>query len=188
MELRFTPLRSRSESGWAEARRIYEESFPRCERRADADYDAALADPRFTADAIRLDGRIVGILYHWRGEGFRYIEYLAFDPAMRGRNLGTRALEAFCAADPAPVILEIEPPVDVPTRRRRDFYARRAPAAEPPGEAHARRSPPFRGLREGTRAPLLGARRGARAPAVAAGAAAPEPGGIRDQQIQRARK
>lgn len=143
MELRFTPFRSRSESDWAEARRIYEESFPRCERRADADYDAALADPRFTADAIRLDGRIVGILYHWRGEGFRYVEYLAFAPEMRGRNLGTRALEAFCAAEPTPVILEIEPPVDGPTRRRRDFYARLGFVENPCDYLHPSYSRPF---------------------------------------------
>lgn len=117
-------FRSRADRGWDEAWAIYERSFPPCERRGAEAYDAALADRRFTAEGIRVDGRIAGILFHWRGEGFRYVEYLAFAPEMRGRRLGSQVLTEFCLREATPVVLEIEPPEEETTIRRLRFYRR----------------------------------------------------------------
>ena len=95
-DLRFIPFRSPADAGWDEAWSLYRDSFPPCERRSAEHHIRALADPAFTADGIWLGDRLAGLLFHWRGEGFRYAEHLAVAPALRGHNIGSRALEAYC--------------------------------------------------------------------------------------------
>lgn len=143
MELERIIFRSCADRGWDEALAIYERSFPRCERRSAEAYDAALADERFSAEGIRLDGRIVGILFHWRGEGFRYVEYLAFAPEMRGRSLGSQVLTEFCDREPTPVVLEIEPPEEETAIRRLEFYRRLGFSENPYPYVHPSYSRPF---------------------------------------------
>ena len=121
-ELQFIPFRSRQDRSWSEAWALYEASFPACERWDASSYDRAFADPAFEADAILLDGAFVGLLFHWTSDGFHYVEHLAVSPHLRGQHLGSRALEAFCRD--RRVILEIDPPVDDISRRRKGFYER----------------------------------------------------------------
>lgn len=122
-ELRFIPFRSTADPGWAEAWSIYRASFPPNEQWHEQDYARAFSDPFFEADGIWLGDRLAGLLFHWRHDDFRYVEHLALSPAMRGRNLGSRALEAFCRQG-GRVILEIDPPEDEISIRRRSFYER----------------------------------------------------------------
>ena len=91
---------STADAGWAAAYRLYEASFPPCERRSERDYDAALAD-----------------------EGYAYLEHLAVEPVLRGHNYGARILYDLCRRA-GRVILEIDPPEDEISRRRRGFYER----------------------------------------------------------------
>lgn len=121
--LQFIPFRSRSDKGWAEAWEIYLQSFPHNERWNEMDYDRALADPLFEADGIWSDGQLAGILFHWQAVGCRYLEHLAISPALRGQNMGSKVLSAFCEKV-GRVILEIDPPVDEISIRRRHFYER----------------------------------------------------------------
>ena len=104
-DLRFIPFRSPADAGWDEAWSLYRDSFPPCERRSAEHHIRALADPAFTADGIWLGDRLAGLLFHWRGEGFRYAEHLAVAPALRGHNIGSRALEAYCRSSDGPVVL-----------------------------------------------------------------------------------
>ena len=120
--LQFIPFRSRLDEAWTEAWELYENSFPACERWNANDYDRAFRDPLFEADAIRCDGRFAGILFHWRGDGFHYVEHLAVSPLLRGQNIGSRTLAAFCEG--RRVILEIDPPEDEISVRRLGFYRR----------------------------------------------------------------
>ena len=83
---------STADAGWAAAYRLYEASFPPCERRSERDYDAAL-------------------------------EHLAVEPVLRGHNYGARILHDLCRRA-GRVILEIDPPEDEISRRRRGFYER----------------------------------------------------------------
>lgn len=121
--LQFIPFRARSDKGWTEAWAIYENSFPPCERWHEEKYAEAFSDPHFEADGIWLGDRLAGILFFWKGEGFRYLEHLAVSPSLRGQDVGSRALTAFCAHGDR-VILEIDPPVDDISRRRQCFYER----------------------------------------------------------------
>ncbi len=129
--LQFVPLRSREEDSWRSVWSIYETAFPKNEQWREADYDRAFGDPLFEADAVTLDGGVVGLLFHWQAGDWRYIEHLAVDAALRGRQLGTRILEAFFEHAGGRVILEIDPPEDAVSIRRLHFYERSGFVANP---------------------------------------------------------
>lgn len=139
--LQFIPFRSRLDEGWAQAWKLYENSFPACERWDESAYDRAFDDPLFEADAIRYEGELAGILFHWRSDGFHYVEHLAISPRLRGRNLGSRALGTFCRDKR--VILEIDPPEDDISVRRLRFYERLGFAANPHNYIHPSFRKPF---------------------------------------------
>ena len=121
--LQFIPFKSRSDKGWAEAWELYEKSFPYNERWNAEGYDRAFGDPNFEADGIWRGDEFIGILFHWGADGYRYVEHLAVSPALRGQNMGSAALSAFCRKV-GRVILEIDPPVDDISIRRLHFYDR----------------------------------------------------------------
>ena len=97
-QLRFIPFKSRSDKGWAEAWALYEASFPDCERWDGTGYDRAFGDPHFEADGIWRGDEFIGILFHWNAGDYRYVEHLAVSPRLRGQNMGSKALAAFCGA------------------------------------------------------------------------------------------
>ncbi len=78
----------------------------------------------FEADALRMEGAVAGLLFHWRYGPYRYVEHLAVDPALRGRNIGSQALTALrerCAG----IVLEIDPPFGRTLRAPPAFSAER---------------------------------------------------------------
>ena len=139
--LQFIPLRSRRDKGWDEAWELYENSFPACERWDAAGSDPAFDDPAFEADVIRRGEEFIGLLFHWKGNGFHYIEHLAISPRLRGQNMGSQALAAFCEG--RRVILEIDPPEDEISIRRLHFYERLGFVANPHDYIHPSFRRPF---------------------------------------------
>ena len=139
--LQFLPIGSRYDALWAEVWALYEASFPACERWNGDDYDRAFADPLFEAAAIRFDGAFAGLLFHWKGDGFHYVEHLAVSPRLRGQGMGSRALAAFCEG--RRVILEIDPPEDERSVRRLHFYERLGFVANPHEYIHPSFRRPF---------------------------------------------
>lgn len=141
--LRFIPFTSPADPAWDEAWELYESAFPYKERRSLDDHLQALTDPLFRADGIWLDGRFVGLIYHWDcGGGRRYVEHLAISPRLRGQNMGSQALSAF-AQQTAGVILEIDPPVDEISIRRLHFYQRLGFVENPQEYLHPSFREPF---------------------------------------------
>lgn len=120
----FQRIDSRAHPLFDAAWRIYEASFPASERRSFSDHLRALSDPAFYACGAVDGGALCAIVFFWRTEDFVYLEHLAVDPAARGSGCGSRALQALMDASGAPLILEIEQPVDETTRRREHFYKR----------------------------------------------------------------
>lgn len=123
-QLTYRRLRSAADAGWAEAYRLYEASFPPCERRSERDCAAVLGDDRLHAECVFDGERFAGLIFWWQaGDGWAYLEHLAVDPALRGRSYGARMLRDL-RARVGRVVLEIEPPEDDISRRRRGFYER----------------------------------------------------------------
>lgn len=115
---------STADAGWGAAYRLYEASFPACERRSERDYAAALGDERLHAESVCDGERFVGLLFWWQAaEGYAYLEHLAVEPVLRGHNYGARILHDLCSRA-GRVVLEIDPPEDEISRRRRGFYER----------------------------------------------------------------
>ena len=93
-------------------------------RRRRLGYDAALADGRLYAESVWDGDLFVGLVFWWLAdEGYAYLEHLAVEPVLRGHNYGARILYDLCRRA-GRVILEIDPPEDEISRRRRGFYER----------------------------------------------------------------
>lgn len=120
--LQFIPFHDPADRGWKEAAALYDAAFPAKEIRSGEEHRKALADPLFRADGIWRDGEFAGLLYYWKFNDWFYIEHLAVDPSMRGKNIGSEALGAFCRGKK--VLLEIDPPEDEISIRRLHFYQR----------------------------------------------------------------
>lgn len=108
---------------YARARALYDESFPRCERRDAAAQARILSDPAYHFELLLDGGDFVGLMLWWALADGRYLEHLCTLPALRNRRYGRAALSLLQAAG-EPVVLEIDPPEDALSQRRARFYAR----------------------------------------------------------------
>jgi ribosomal protein S18 acetylase RimI-like enzyme len=76
----------------------------------------------FCAHALVQNDKFVGFFNYWTFDRFYYIEHIAVVPSMRGKNIGTQAMEIFKSQTKLPVVLEVEMPTNTPTIRRIHFY------------------------------------------------------------------
>ncbi|MFI3306161.1 MAG: GNAT family N-acetyltransferase [Rikenellaceae bacterium] len=119
---------------------IYNDSFPREERRELAQQCAVLAEDRYRFVAVVDGGECLGLLCYWLfGADMLFVEHVATDSALRGRGVGAAVME-YVKSWGVDVILEIEPVVDELSGRRRAFYERLGFVKN--DVAH--RQPPFR--------------------------------------------
>ncbi len=106
---------------YRDALSLYEMAFPPVERRSS---ERMLPEQAaFRGGVLTQDGALQGILFYWETAEFLFLEHFAMVAELRGRGLGAEALELLKNMK-KPVILEIEPPVDELTSRRRGFYLR----------------------------------------------------------------
>lgn len=111
-----------------QARRLYLEAFPAEERR---DGENMLPEnPRFFPAVLSREKEYCGIMFYWESRDFIFLEHFAVEPGLRNRGLGAQALELLKQLG-KPIILEIEPPEDSLTRRRKAFYERSGFRANP---------------------------------------------------------
>ena len=101
---------------------LYMQSFPVHEQRLRERQEGVLGHPEYHCDLLCQGETRVGLLMWWAGPGFRYVEHFAIAPQLRGQSWGSRALREFLA-EGDPVVLEIDPPEDPVSRRRKGFYA-----------------------------------------------------------------
>lgn len=102
---------------------LYEQSFPLHEQRLLRDQLDALRHPEYHCCAVEENGALCGLLWYWEAASFLYVEHFAILPERRGQGDGSRALRRL-RQSPKQVILEIDPPEDEVSLRRRDFYLR----------------------------------------------------------------
>ena len=107
---------------------LYEASFPPNERRMREDHLRALQDADFSPLGAVEDGVLLADVFLWETEDFCYLEHFAVQPSLRGHGTGSTILRQLLTQD-KPLILEIEPPEDEITCRRKHFYERPVCAA-----------------------------------------------------------
>ncbi len=104
---------------------LYEASFPSYENRTLADQKRAMEDPDYHIDLIypQEHGEPEGFVMYWLTGEFLYLEHFAMLPAARGNGCGSRVLEVLKEKG-MPIVLEIDPPQDKISIRRKGFYQR----------------------------------------------------------------
>lgn len=109
---------------------LYESSFPPNERRTREDHLRALQDADFFPLGAVEDGKLLADVFLWETEDFCYLEHFAVQPDLRGYGTGSTLLRQLLQRE-KPLILEIEPPEDELTCRRKRFYERNGLRAQP---------------------------------------------------------
>lgn len=102
---------------------LYKISFPEHEQRQMEQQLSALSHPSYHADIIIENDSFAGIIFYWETPHYVYIEHFAIDTDKRGNNIGSRCLNEFNKLHKL-VILEIDPPVDTVSIKRKGFYTR----------------------------------------------------------------
>ena len=117
---------------------LYCISFPPHEQREAASQVKILGDAEYHFSLIRDGELFVGLVLYWETDSFVYVEHFCILPELRGRKYGQSALKLL-AGSGKPVILEIDPPVDEISVRRKGFYERCGFAENPYPHVH----PPY---------------------------------------------
>lgn len=143
-QMTFERITSPDHPAFDRAFALYTISFPLHEQRTREKQERVLSHPEYHFDVIWEGETFVGILLHWEEEGFSYVEHFATDPALRGQGLGARALELLNSRGKS-VVLEIDPPVDELSIRRKGFYQRAGFWENPFLHVHPPYRPQFKG-------------------------------------------
>lgn len=121
---------------YKEAIGLYKISFPSHEQREAPSQAQILQHYSYHFDAICDKGEFVGEILYWDIGGAFYIEHFCVMPSMRNKHYGQRILELYRST---PLILEIDPPTDEISVRRKGFYERCGFLANPYRHVH----PPY---------------------------------------------
>lgn len=120
------------------ARMLYAQSFPAHEQRQYSSQRSIMGHEQYHFGLVMEDGEFAGLMLYWETDSFIYVEHFCMLPELRGQGLGSRAL-ALLGSCGKTVILEIDPPVDAVSVRRRQFYERAGFVANPYHHVH----PPY---------------------------------------------
>ncbi len=108
---------------WGSVWNLYEESFPEAERRKKEDHLRAAADTRFFPLSVWEGRDLIGLMFFWEWESYRYLEHLAVNPALQGQGHGSRMLRHLRDSEHT-IILEVDPLINELSVRRLQFYER----------------------------------------------------------------
>lgn len=120
------------------AKELYSISFPYREQRENISQEKILCDDEYCFGLVYDEAEFVGLALYWETESFIYVEHLCISPEMRNRNYGSKVLNLLCEKHKT-VILEIDPPIDEISIRRKGFYERNGFEANPYNHVH----PPY---------------------------------------------
>ncbi len=109
---------------WMFACRLYETSFPPTERRSLVLQEEFLAHSHYHFDVWYDGDAPIAVLGWWDFRRLRFFEHLAVDTSRRSSGYGKKIMRTMMRMWDKPILLEIEPPVDEMTRRRRRFYTK----------------------------------------------------------------
>ena len=119
--MNFKRITSPTHPLYAEAINLYKISFPLHEQREEKSQMEILTNPFYHFDVVCEHDKFIGEILYWDIEESRYIEHFCVLPSMRNHHYGQKILTAL---QDTPLILEIDPPVDTISCRRKGFYER----------------------------------------------------------------
>ena len=123
---------------YKKALELYRISFPLHEQREATSQMKVLSDDEYYFSLIYDDNVFVGLVLYWETDKFVYVEHFCILPEMRNKKYGQTVLELLGQYGKT-VILEIEPPVDEISVRRKGFYERSGFVENPYSHIH----PPY---------------------------------------------
>lgn len=136
--MRLERLTGKTHKMYEKSMELYYASFPFHEQREEASQIKILADGEYHFSLVYDENVFVGLILYWETERFIYVEHFCILPEMRNKNYGKRTLE--CLGEwGKTVILEIDPPVDTISVRRKGFYERSGFVENPYPHVH----PPY---------------------------------------------
>ena len=113
-------LKNCEKNYFLEAWELYENSFPKEEKRTLTEQETILKDERYNPTIFIKDDEVVAILFFWKYSNHTFIEHFAISQKLRGQSYGSKILEEFLE-NHKNVVLEIEPIFDEITQKRFDF-------------------------------------------------------------------
>lgn len=121
--MRLERLTAAEHEMYARAMELYCQSFPFHEQREGASQARIMGHEEYQFNLIYDGDEFAGLMLCWETARFIYVEHFCILPALRNRKYGQRALELLKERG-KPIILEIDPPVDELSLRRKSFYER----------------------------------------------------------------
>ena len=140
--MKFIRLLSEKDERYDSAMELYRVSFPLHEQREERSQKEILENESYHFDLIYDNDLFTGIILYWETERFIYVEHFCVNPKLRGRQYGQKSLEFLTSQalrEGKTVILEIDPPLDDISIRRKGFYERSQFKANPYPHVH----PPY---------------------------------------------
>ena len=136
--MRFERLVSEKHEMYKKALELYRISFPSHEQREEASQVKILTDEEYHFTLVYDDDVFVGLVLYWETQKFIYVEHFCILPEMRNNKYGQKALELLGKGGKT-IILEIDPPIDAISVRRKGFYERSGFVENPYSHIH----PPY---------------------------------------------
>ena len=121
--MRLEQIRNSIHPLYKQALELYQVSFPLHEQRESTSQEAILSNDLYHFDLIYDGDSFVGLVLYWEQSDYIYIEHFCIQPDLRNRQYGQRTLSLLQEKGKI-VILEIDPPIDAISMRRRGFYER----------------------------------------------------------------
>lgn len=121
--MEFIKIEQAESAKWDEVWNLYEKSFPVAERRKLNDHLRASEDKHFHPLSVWDNNLLIGIIFYWEWNSYRYIEYLAVSPNLHGHGYGSQIIKKIRDSEHT-TILEIDPLINELTVRRLQFYER----------------------------------------------------------------
>lgn len=116
-------IKDRNDSRLETSMKYYACSFPLHEQRELASQTDIMRDSAYHFTLI-FDGKEeIGTILYWETDEYIYVEHFYIYPDFRGNAYGSMTLRALTQQG-KPVILEIDPPTDEISVRRKGFYER----------------------------------------------------------------
>lgn len=108
---------------FAKAIQLYGQSFPFNEQREALSQKEIMSNDEYHFDVILQDEKFVGQAMYWETQDFVYLEHFCILQEERNKGIGQNVLKMLKEKNKI-VILEIDPPCDEISVRRKIFYER----------------------------------------------------------------